>query len=150
MKGFRRISASIDLVPTVCTHRFDFLPYTVNLNYQSTILRSNEEITMVIIGPFTNIFLFCIMIIWCWLMQRLFAMFPNIFSRFILAFGINTLLDPLWILIVDSALERWVCRASSQENNVDCVDTAGKRSIVRPARVWVSGCCRKRRTKAVF
>ena len=61
---------------------------------------------MVIMGPFANIIIFCIAIIWCWAMQRLFGMFPNIFSRFIMAFGINTLLDPFWILIVDAALKR--------------------------------------------
>lgn len=87
--------------------RFEFLPYTVNLNYQGTLLHTEEEIALVILGPFTNIIILCVMIIGAWAIQRLFGFFPNIFSRFIMAFGINTLLDPLWIVIVDSALSRY-------------------------------------------
>lgn len=87
--------------------RYEFLAYTVNLNYQNTLLNTVEEISIVVIGPFFNIILFCLLILFCWGMQRLFGTFPNIFSRFIMAFGINALLDPIWILIVDSALMRY-------------------------------------------
>ena len=88
--------------------RYEFLAYTVNLNYQNTLLNTVEEISMVVIGPFFNIVVFCLLIIFCWAMQRLFGTFPNIFSRFIMAYGINVLLDPIWVLIVDSALMRCV------------------------------------------
>ena len=40
-------------------------------------------------------------------MQTLFGRFPNILSRFVMAYGINTLLDPVWMLIVDTALKRY-------------------------------------------
>jgi len=65
---------------------------------------------MVVIGPFFNIVLFCLLVIFSWAIQRLFGTSPNIFSRFIMAYGINVLLDPIWILIVDSALMRSVYR----------------------------------------
>ena len=65
---------------------------------------------MVVIGPFFNIVLFCLLVIFSWGIQRLFGTSPNIFSRFIMAYGINVLLDPIWILIVDSALMRSVYR----------------------------------------
>lgn len=88
--------------------RYEFQAYTVNLNYQSTLLSTVEEISMVVIGPFFNIVLFCLLVIFSWAIQRLFGTSPNIFSRFIMAYGINVLLDPIWILIVDSALMRSV------------------------------------------
>ena len=91
----------------LCNHRYDFLAYTVTLNYQSTLLKTREEISMVVLGPFTNIIIFCLTVIFSWILQRLYGTSPNIFSRFIMAYGINVLLDPIWILIVDSALMRY-------------------------------------------
>lgn len=88
--------------------RYELQAYTVNLNYQSTLLNTVEEISMVVIGPFFNIVLFCFLVIFSWAIQRLFGTSPNIFSRFIMAYGVNVLLDPIWILIVDSALMRSV------------------------------------------
>ncbi|KAK3743337.1 hypothetical protein QZH41_013912, partial [Actinostola sp. cb2023] len=88
-------------------NKFEFLPYSVNLNYQSTLLHTEEVIALVVLGPFSNIMVLCIMIIAAWAIQRLFGFFPNIFSRFIMAFGINTLLDPIWIVIVDASLSRF-------------------------------------------
>ena len=87
-------------------YRFQFLPYTANLNYQSTLLQTRQEISLVILGPFTNVIIVGVMVFISWLMQRLFGRFPSILSRFVMAYGINTLLDPLWILIVDTALKR--------------------------------------------
>ena len=89
--------------------RYELQAYTVNLNYQSTLLNTVEEISMVVIGPFFNIVLFCFLVIFSWAIQRLFGTSPNIFSRIIMAYGVNVLLDPIWILIVDSALMRSVC-----------------------------------------
>jgi len=88
--------------------KYDFLAYTVNLNYQNTLLKTREEISLVVIGPFFNIIIFCLTVIFSWLLQRLYGTSPNIFSRFIMAYGINVLLDPIWILIVDSALMRYL------------------------------------------
>lgn len=87
--------------------RYEFLAYTVNLNYQNTLLNTVKEIGVVVIGPLFNITLFFLLILFCWGMQMLFGTFPNIFSRFIMAYGINALLDPIWIVIVDSALMRY-------------------------------------------
>lgn len=86
--------------------RFEFLPYTTNLNYQNTLLQTRQEISLVVLGPFTNIIIFCLMVFMSWLMQKLFGRFPSILSRFVMAYGINTLLDPVWILFVDTALKR--------------------------------------------
>ncbi|EDO30431.1 predicted protein, partial [Nematostella vectensis] len=41
-------------------NKFEFLPYSVNLNYQNTLLHTEEEIALVIMGPFSNIIIFCI------------------------------------------------------------------------------------------
>lgn len=88
--------------------KYEFLAYTVNLNYQNTLLNTVKEISVVVIGPLFNITLFFLLILFCWGMQMLFGTFPNIFSRFIMAYGINALLDPIWIVIVDSALMRFL------------------------------------------
>ncbi|XP_028404973.1 uncharacterized protein LOC114527499 isoform X2 [Dendronephthya gigantea] len=88
-------------------NKFEFLPYTTSLNYQSTLLQTRQEISLVVLGPFTNIIIFCCMVFLSWLMQRLFGRFPSILSRFVMAYGINTLLDPVWVLVVDTALKRY-------------------------------------------
>ena len=88
-------------------NKFQFLPYTVNLNYQSVLLRSRDEIALIVLGPFTNILLFVMMVLLSAFIQALFDRFPNIFSRFIMAFGIHCILDPIWILITDAAIKRY-------------------------------------------
>ena len=87
--------------------RFEFLPHTVNLNYQNTLLRTREEIALVVLGPFTIILLLIVMVLISAFIQFLFDRFPNVFSRFIMAFGLHCFLDPIWIVITDSALQRY-------------------------------------------
>ena len=85
--------------------RFNFLPYTVELNYQSTLLRSREEIGMVLVGPFGIIIVFVILVLISFIVQKLIGSFPDIGSKFVIAFGIQAFLDPLLIMIVDLALK---------------------------------------------
>lgn len=86
---------------------FNFLPYTVNLNYQNTLLRTREELALIVIGPFTVIFFFAVMVAIAAFIRFLFERFPSILSRFIMAFGIQCVLDPIFIAIIDSALKRY-------------------------------------------
>lgn len=88
-------------------NKFEFLPYTVNLNYQNTLLRTREEIALIVIGPFTNILLLVTMVLISAFIQFLFERFPNTFSRFTMAFGLHCIFDPIWILITDSAMQRY-------------------------------------------
>ncbi|CAD5113719.1 DgyrCDS2883 [Dimorphilus gyrociliatus] len=88
-------------------NKFDFLPYTVNLNYQNTLLQIREEVALVLLGPLTNIILFVILVVVSWGCQRILGMFPDIGSKFTIAMGLQACLDPFLIAIVDSALRRW-------------------------------------------
>ncbi|ESO86001.1 hypothetical protein LOTGIDRAFT_235599 [Lottia gigantea] len=88
-------------------NKFDFRPYTVDLNYQPTLLRTREEIGVVVLGPMMNILLFTLMVIFAWICPKIFGFFPDLFSKFVLTFGVLTFLDPLLILIVDCAMLRF-------------------------------------------
>lgn len=88
-------------------NKFNFLPHTVELNYQPTLLRTREEIAVVVFGPLTNIIVFSLLVIFAWVCPKVFGLLPDIASKFVMAFGIITFLDPLLILIVDCGLQRY-------------------------------------------
>ncbi|ELU07382.1 hypothetical protein CAPTEDRAFT_226170 [Capitella teleta] len=92
---------------TIPINKFDFLPYTVNLNYQGSLLETQEEVGVVLMGPGGNFLFFIILIITSWLMQKIMGGFPDVGSKFVVVFGIQTFLDPILILIVDCALGRY-------------------------------------------
>ncbi|XP_013405388.1 uncharacterized protein LOC106170172 [Lingula anatina] len=95
-------------------NKFEFLPYTVNLNYQSTLLHTREEIAMVSLGPFLIILTFTLLVIIDWLMQKIFGMFPDLGSKFIICFGIHAVLDPITIMIIDLSLQRYLNSGGDQ------------------------------------
>lgn len=84
-------------------YRFNFLPYTVELNYQPTLMRTRDEIAVVVFGPLMDVVAFSLLVVFSWLSQKIFGTFPDIFSKFVMAFGIMTFFDPLLILVVDCA-----------------------------------------------
>lgn len=88
----------------MCLHRFDFFPHTVILHYQSSLLFTREEVAVVLLGPFFNTFIFCLLILFSWGFQNVFGSLPDLGSLFIAAFGVQVILDPYWILLVDLAL----------------------------------------------
>ena len=88
-------------------YRFEFFPHTVVLNYQSSLLFTRETIAIIILGPLFNTIVFCLLILLSWAFQLLFGGFPDLGSQFIVAFGIQALLDPYWIFVVDMALQRY-------------------------------------------
>ncbi|KAK6182267.1 hypothetical protein SNE40_009987 [Patella caerulea] len=88
-------------------NKFDFYPYTVDLNYQPTLLRAREEIGVVILGPMLNILIFTLLVVFAWISPKIFGLFPDLFSKFVLSFGLMTFLNPLLILIVDCSLLRY-------------------------------------------
>ncbi|KAM9308294.1 uncharacterized protein PAF06_012481 [Gastrophryne carolinensis] len=86
--------------------KFAFYPHTVELTYQHSLMHTREELFMVVVGPMSlNISMF-LMILLRWSCQILFHSFPTILSKFIIALGLWTVLDPLAILIVDALLGR--------------------------------------------
>ncbi|XP_076438172.1 uncharacterized protein LOC143277267 isoform X2 [Babylonia areolata] len=88
-------------------NKFNFLPHTVELNYQPTLLETRQEIAVVVLGPILNVAVFSLLVLLAWLCPKVAGLLPDIASKFVMAFGIGTFLDPLLILIVDCALERY-------------------------------------------
>ncbi|KAL3889356.1 hypothetical protein ACJMK2_001700 [Sinanodonta woodiana] len=86
---------------------FSFQPYTVDLNYQESLMNSRQEILVVVLGPVSNIVIFSFLVFFAWAFQRLFNFFPDFGCKFIMSYGIHTILDPILILIVDCALGRY-------------------------------------------
>ncbi|XP_041361349.1 uncharacterized protein LOC121377431 [Gigantopelta aegis] len=93
-------------------NKFNFLPYTVDLNYQPTLLRAREEIAVVIFGPMINIVVFSMLVFFAWLCPKIFNTFPDLFSKLVINYGLATLLDPLLILIIDCILQRYTDQAT--------------------------------------
>jgi len=85
-------------------NRFNFLPYTVELNYQATLLATRQEVGVVWFGPMMNFLIFSVLVFLTWICQKLFGIFPDIGSKLVVCYGLITFLDPLLILLVDVAL----------------------------------------------
>lgn len=88
----------------VLIYRFQFFPYTVELCYQNSLLQTSEELVMVAVGPLTLNAGLLLMVLIKWGCQQLFDSFPSFLSKFIIALGLWTVLDPLAVLVVDSFL----------------------------------------------
>ncbi|XP_045180354.2 uncharacterized protein LOC123539694 isoform X3 [Mercenaria mercenaria] len=86
---------------------YNFLPYTVELNYQPTLLTSQQEIAIVILGPMFNLLVFILLIALCGAFQKLLGQFPDFGCKFVIAYGIMTVLDPILILAMDCILKRY-------------------------------------------
>lgn len=88
-------------------NKFNFLPHTVELNYQPTLLETREETAVVIVGPLMNILVFSVLVVFAWICPKVAGLLPDIASKFIMAYGILTFFDPVLILLMDCALQRY-------------------------------------------
>ncbi|XP_060756072.1 uncharacterized protein ofcc1 isoform X2 [Neoarius graeffei] len=87
-------------------NRFRFHAHTVDLVYQSSLLRALEELLLVLLGPLTlNAAMFLLLLI-RWLCQLVFGSTPSFLSKLIMALGVWTVLDPLAVFTVDAVLGR--------------------------------------------
>ncbi|XP_033640408.1 uncharacterized protein LOC117300735 [Asterias rubens] len=87
--------------------KFELLPYSVNLNYQSSLLHTNELVAVVILGPLTNIAVLCLMVFAAWLCQKVAGSFPTLLCKLVIVFGIHAFLDPILIAAVDAPIGRY-------------------------------------------
>ncbi|XP_058687092.1 uncharacterized protein LOC131575522 [Poecile atricapillus] len=87
--------------------KFQLLPHTVELCYQNSLLHTSEELAMVVVGPLTLNAGLLLMVLIRWGCQQLFDSFPSFLSKFIIAMGLWTVLDPLAVFVVDSFLGRF-------------------------------------------
>ncbi|XP_040441688.1 uncharacterized protein LOC121084375 [Falco naumanni] len=86
--------------------KFQLFPHTVKLCYQNSLLQTSEELVMVVVGPLTLNAGLLLMVLIRWGCQQLFDSFPSFLSKFIIAMGLWTVLDPLAVFVVDSFLGR--------------------------------------------
>ncbi|KAL4616859.1 hypothetical protein GN956_G21705 [Arapaima gigas] len=84
--------------------RFQFLPYTVELVYQNSLLHTREELAVVVVGPLTLNVATLLLVLIRWGCQLIFGSFPSFLSKFIMALGVWTVFDPLAVFAVDAVL----------------------------------------------
>ncbi|KAM9839675.1 uncharacterized protein ofcc1 [Aulostomus maculatus] len=90
----------------VPVNKFQFHAHTVDLVYQSSLLHTREELAMVVVGPLTlNAVMFLLVLI-RWGCQQIFGSLPSFTSKFIMAQGVWTVLNPLAVFAVDAILGR--------------------------------------------
>ncbi|XP_067424497.1 uncharacterized protein [Emydura macquarii macquarii] len=91
--------------------KFQLFPHTVELCYQNSLLLTREELAMVVVGPLILNAVMLLMLLIRWGCQQLFDSFPSFLSKFIVAMGLWTVLDPLAVFVVDAFLGRLTYRA---------------------------------------
>ncbi|XP_074058207.1 uncharacterized protein LOC141499328 [Macrotis lagotis] len=93
-------------VISVPVTKFRFYLHTVELCYPSFLLRTGEELAMVLVGPLALNTLILLLAMIRWGCQQLFSSSPPFLSKLIIALGLWTVLDPLAVFVVDVILGR--------------------------------------------
>uniref|UniRef100_A0A3P9JRI1 Orofacial cleft 1 candidate 1 n=1 Tax=Oryzias latipes TaxID=8090 RepID=A0A3P9JRI1_ORYLA len=88
----------------VPVNKFCFHAHTVELVYQSSLLHTREELAMVMVGPLTLNAVTFLLVLIRWGCQLIFGSLPSFMSKFIMAQGVWTVLDPLAVFAVDAVL----------------------------------------------
>uniref|UniRef100_A0A3P8VJT8 Orofacial cleft 1 candidate gene 1 protein n=1 Tax=Cynoglossus semilaevis TaxID=244447 RepID=A0A3P8VJT8_CYNSE len=88
----------------VPVNKFQFHTHTVELVYQSSLLHIWEEVAMLVVGPLTLNALTFLLVLIRWGCQQIFGSLPSFTSKFIMAQGVWTVLDPLAVFAVDTIL----------------------------------------------
>uniref|UniRef100_A0A3Q3VXF9 Uncharacterized protein n=1 Tax=Mola mola TaxID=94237 RepID=A0A3Q3VXF9_MOLML len=88
----------------VPVNKFQFHAHTVDLMYQSSLLHTREELAMVVVGPLTLNAVTFLLVLIRWGCQQIFGSLPSFTSKFIMAQGVWTVLDPLAVFAVDAVL----------------------------------------------
>ncbi|KAG7526889.1 hypothetical protein JOB18_046578 [Solea senegalensis] len=88
----------------VPVNKFQFHAHTVELVYQSSLLHIWEELAMLVVGPLTLNALTFLLVLIRWGCQQIFGSLPSFTSKFIMAQGVWTVLDPLAVFAVDAVL----------------------------------------------
>ncbi|XP_069046981.1 uncharacterized protein ofcc1 [Lepisosteus oculatus] len=89
---------------SVPVNKFQFCLHTVKVVYQNSLLHTREELAMVVVGPLTLNVVMLLMVLIRWGCQLIFGSLPSLLSKFIMAMGVWTVLDPLAVFAVDAIL----------------------------------------------
>jgi len=80
---------------------FGIEAFMLRIEYQQDGMRPEKEIGTIAVGPATNMIIFMGWMVIATLFQWWLDYFPEHGCRFVAAWGIMTVLDPIWVLIVD-------------------------------------------------
>ena len=81
------------------------LPYTVQIMYHNTLLHTVEEILVVLVGPLSVFLIFVLGVLLCAACLWALGSFPGVGHKIIICLGLNAMLDPFFIAIVDAPLK---------------------------------------------
>jgi hypothetical protein len=95
----------------VSVYEFKIYPYTIDLRYQSDMISLQMEALVVVVGHLSNIILFCVMFLACMCIEFTFQSFPDMFSRFLLGYGLAIIADPLLVAFDTRREWNWWCNA---------------------------------------
>lgn len=93
---------------------FEPTPIEVRTKYMAQVLPFEYELASVAAGPLGVNVLTGIFIVIAWASLSLFGHVPETYSRFVAFFGIGAVLNPILILVVDSALRNFDCKSKEQ------------------------------------
>ena len=122
---------------TVC---FDPTAHGVILKYISSPLPVHMELGSVVAGQIFLLAFFSAVMLFAWSWRRLLGSTPDVLSKFLLGYGLGTVLDPVIHLVLDWSLGNFNCTASalcaSSFQALECTCFVGMRSF--PSASWRS------------
>lgn len=81
--------------------------FYVDLEYSAATSSLLTETLVVVVGMLTNVLVFLGLMLFTFVTETILDSFPDMFSRFLLGYGIMVFLDPLLILLVDLLRGNW-------------------------------------------
>ena len=91
----------------VPVYEFDARVLTCELSYNNDNLETLTEVGVVAMGVLSNIIVFSGLLMISFIFQGILRTFSDTASRFLLSYGLATLLDPFLILLIDLCYENW-------------------------------------------
>lgn len=88
---------------------FEAFVYTMQMKYISTTSDLKKEVIVVALGPMSPLIVFVGMTVGAWSIKRVTKNVPDVLSKFIIAWGLATVFDPLLIFLVDIIVGNYGC-----------------------------------------
>eukprot|EP00516_Mucochytrium_quahogii_P011272 CAMPEP_0203786454 /NCGR_PEP_ID=MMETSP0100_2-20121128/1638_1 /ASSEMBLY_ACC=CAM_ASM_000210 /TAXON_ID=96639 /ORGANISM=" , Strain NY0313808BC1" /LENGTH=310 /DNA_ID=CAMNT_0050688763 /DNA_START=36 /DNA_END=964 /DNA_ORIENTATION=+ len=117
---------------------FDFriLPHKCLLKYSSTSMPLSQLVSVMMLGSIFPLVTFLLLALLIGLTQRFIRHIPSAASKFVLLFGIFTILDPILILVSDLITGDYNCETACPLTNVNhkdcmCAETEASRILSR-------------------
>ena len=95
----------------LATPVFGFTVYAlfIQFKYSTTSISTINDIGVVAMGSVSCIIVFLILAFFGWIMHKYAKFLPESYSKFVIAFGIATIFDPILILFIDLCYHHYDC-----------------------------------------